>query len=250
MLSAKLQEIQCKKWAKDGEAFSEELYDGNVEFYNLLKSKYSYFSIANGIALTWTKHAKYEFPFVEMAAAYLDGLRSISLADVDPFRYRFGTESLFTSLQGIRSYKNKIQKIIPDFTICSAKEIKKFQDSSFTRLANMKANEEAYGVGPWLFLGPFKIILGLEKRLWNNPEIDSVILPTGIEVNRGIRRIIKAGYPVSKTFDVNWLENEERTLEEGYTIDTLIQNTLLEIAKIGGTRVIHVNSAFYLYGAE
>lgn len=250
MLINQLQQIQCQKWAKEGQAFSEELYDSNIEIYDRLKDRYTYFAIANGIALTWTKHALYDANFVEIVASFFDGKRSLVAKDVDPYKHRFGLDSLYLAILGLKEFVVEIKSEIPDFSTCTAKEMKKFQDRSFNRLCILKKDNRANGVGPWLFLGPMKIILGLEKRLWKNTEIDAIILPSGIEVNRGVKKIIKMGYPVTKTFDENFLVNEEKTLEEGYTIDTLIQNLLSEIAKIGKTRIIHINSAFYLYGSQ
>jgi len=114
----------------------------------------------------------------------------------------------------------------------------------------IKNTGKARGIGAWLFLGPFKIILAQETRLWNNQEIDSIILPSGFEVCRGIRKIVRAGYPVCKGFDEYCIKNEEKTLSDEYASDLLIQDLLTKVAVIGNTRTIHINSAFYLYGSE
>jgi hypothetical protein len=250
MLSAKLQKIQCDKWAEQGETFSEELYVTNIPVYEDLKSSRTYLSIAIGIALTWTKHAVWDETFISKASGFIDGANSFDQKDAEMYKHRFGAQQLFEALNGLKCFHGEIKKIIPEFETCSAKDIKKFQDQSFRRLSAMKDAGRAYGVGPWLFLGPFKIILGLEKRLWDNSEIDAVVLPSGIEVNRAVKKIVKAGYPIASSFDANYLVNEERTLGEGYTIDTLIQDLLSKIAAISQTRTMHINSAFYLYGAE
>lgn len=250
MLNRQIQALKCKEWADSGFAFSIELLEANLEMFNLLESSNSYFSIANAIALTWTKHAKFEKEFIKLAADHFDGYSKFDFEMAEMFKYRFGSESLFNAIDGLSSYINKIRKITPDFKSCSAKDLKKFQDTSFVRLVSMKNKHEAYGVGPWLFLGPFKIILGIERRLWEQPEIDSIILPSGVEVCRGIKKIIKSGYPVCESFEESYLYNEEKSLTEGYTIDTLVHGLLSDIARIGETRCIHINSAFYLYGSE
>jgi hypothetical protein len=248
-MKEQLIDLKCRELALKGIKFSEELYNNNIDMYDQLNPTYDYFSIALSIALTWTRHAQYKFEFVKYACSFF--IKEVELDNniLKKYHYRFGDEGLAQAMTGLLEYRDAILKIIPDFTSCDSKALKKFQDRSLNILSNLKNSRKAYGVGPWLFLGPMKIIVGMEKRLWNDPGIDAIILPSGIEVQRGITKLIDSGFGLAQSFDRHHLENEEKSLLEGFSIDTLIQNFLAQIAKRADTRVLHINSAFYLLGA-
>jgi hypothetical protein len=245
-----LEILQCKELAKQGIDFSEDLRSDNLKVFQRYLDHCEYFSIALAIALTWTKHAKYETGFFDFAVNYFDSDDSLDSNEVRKYAFRFGELSLATAMKGLKTFENHIEDIIPDFQNCDAKDLKKLQDKSLQKLHNLGEARKVSGVGPWLFLGPMKIILGTEKRLWGDPNIDSIILPTGLEVNRGIRKLANQDSPLAKGFDLNWIVNEEGTLLEGFSNDTLVQNVLKNIAETANTRVLHINSAFYLYGRE
>jgi hypothetical protein len=245
----KLIDLKCKELAQKGLQFSEELYDGNIEMYDRLFPVYDYFSIALSIALTWTKHAQYEFEFIKYACSFFKKETDLDYRVLAKYHYRFGDGGLADAMTGLLEYRDAIKNIIPDFASCDSKAFKKFQDRSLNILLNLKEMGKAYGVGPWLFLGPIKIIVGMEKRLWRDPGIDAIILPSGIEVQRGITKLIDSGFALAQSFDSHHLENEEKSLLEGFSIDTIIQNFLSQIAKRSDTRVLHINSAFYLLGS-
>jgi hypothetical protein len=245
-----LVDLKCRELTQKGFRFSEELYDDNFDMYDQLLPTYDYFSIALSIALTWTKHAQYKFDFIKYACSFFKKEVDLDYSVLAKYHYRFGDEGLANAMTGLLEYRDAILKIIPDFTSCDSKALKKFQDRSLNILSNLKNLGKAFGVGPWLFLGPMKIIVGMEKRMWNDPGIDAIILPSGIEVQRGITKLIDSGFVLAQTFDRHHLENEEKSLLEGFTIDTIIQNFLSQIAKRSDTRVLHINSAFYLLGSE
>jgi hypothetical protein len=249
-LKEQLLRVQCRKFAIDGEQFSAELRDENLAFFTELESSHRYYSIALAIALTWTKHAKYEADFIRYAVGFFDSQDSTDASLVERFALRFGAESLERAMNGLRTFENNLSAVVPDFHTCDVKDIKKFQDKSLQRLYRLIQDSQVSGVGPWLFLGPIKVILGVQDRFWGDPNIDSIILPTGVEVNRGIRKLIANNSLLVKDFDPNWIVNEEGGLMEGFSNDQLIHNVLRKIAEIGETRVLHINSAFYLYGKE
>lgn len=241
---------RCMEFAERGRNFSEELLQGNLEIIDRYQDSHSYFSIVLAIALTWTKHAKYDFCFFDYAVPFFESENDINLEIVCHFDWRFGEEALVNAMNGLRVFKNEIRNITPDFTNCDSKAIIKCQDRSLHVLESLKNTGRITGVGPWLFLGPFKIIIGSERRFWDDPNIDSVLLPSGIEVNRGIMKLINDGSVLVKDFDPKWIVNEEKSLLEGIGNDRIVQNALQKIADTANTRVLHINSAFYLYGRE
>lgn len=246
----KLVEQQCRRFAADGKIFNEKLHDENQEIFMQFRDTFPHYTIALAISLTWTKHAKYNPDFFEYAIPFLESNKEIDPNMVGHFAQRFGETSLRKALLGLRRFREEIEKIVPDFGACDAKAIKKFQNKSLSILDSLKTKRIVSGVGPWLFLGPFKIILGTEKRVWEDPNMDSVILPTGIEVNKGIAKLIKQESVLVKDFDPKWIVNEEQSLLEGFSNDQLVHNALKGIADKANSRVLHINSALYLYGSK
>lgn len=238
-------DLKCKELAIRGLKFSEELNDANRAFLRRLLPSYDYFSIALSIALTWTKHAQYEFDFIKYACSYFAKESELDQVILKRYQYRFGDEGLAVALAGLSEYRQAISEFIPDFTTCDSKALKKFQDKSLSILVNLKNNKKAYGVGPWLFLGPMKIILGTEDRLWKDPGIDAIILPSGMEVRRGITKLIDSGFSLAQTLDRNHLVNEEGSLIEGYTIDKYkIFLQLLQTEEIRGFCISMAHSIY------
>jgi hypothetical protein len=243
-----------ERFAQEGYDMSIELHENNlncVNDYNVKHSnKFPYLDICLATALTWTMHAKASPEYFEFILPFFSGNSIPSIKELEQFSLRFGNEKLLFSMLGLRTWKNKIQKYIPDFRSCDTKALKLFQEKSLHILINLIHNSEVQGVGPWLFLGTFKIILAIEQRLWSDSNIDSIILPSGLEVVRGIRKLKSQQSPIVKDFDLGWLMNEEGSLAEGVALDTLIQTVSKSIADLTGSRVLHINSAFYLYGRE
>lgn len=247
-MKEQLLRMQCEQFADEGYSFSLDLYNDNQTFKTNLIQDHEYFSISLAIALTWTKHAKYELGFIKYASEFIESDADIEQSEIENYSLRFGHSTLAEAMNGLRIYRNSVKDIVPDISSCDAKELIIFQNKGLRVLESLIADNQISGVGPWLFLGPFKIILGTEKRLWEDPNIDTIILPTGFEVRRGIHKLISNQSLLVKDFDLNWITNEEGTLLEGYGNDELIQNVFKKIAELGNTRVIHINSAFYLYG--
>lgn len=245
-----LEKVQYKEWADSGQAFSEDLWAANSKHLIRMGKSASYFSIVLAISLIWTKHAKDKDIFIERASLFFEDKDKLDDKFFDVQSHRFGPEGLKTSVIGLKEFKKEIDKIIPDFRQCNPKELKLFQEKALRKLELLKNKGLAKGVGPWLFLGPYKIILGIEKRLWNDSTIDTIVLPSGIEVIRGIRKAIKSGCSLFKDFKKEYLFNEEGTLLDGYAIDNIIQTYFLKVAEATQSKAIHINSAFYLYGGN
>jgi hypothetical protein len=245
-----LEQVQYKEWAKNGLSFSEDLFNTNNEHLVENIESASYHSIVLAISLMWTKHAKESKEFVKYAALYFENKFELTSAFLKNHAARFGIDGLEKSMIGLREFKAETKKITPDFRSCSPSELNLYQTKALNRLENYKKKGFANGVGPWLFLGPFKIILGLEKRMWNDATIDVIVMPSGVEVIKGIEKAIKGGYSAFKDFKSEYLNKEERTLLDGVAVDKIIQTYFSKVADTTKTRAIHINSAFYLYGGN
>jgi hypothetical protein len=227
--------------SSEGLNFSNSLRDANRVYFRTLPN--SYFSIAAAISLTWTKHAQYEEEFISYAAGYIDGVLAFDDSMARRFAYRFGIDQLENALLNYRRYYRNVSTLMPNFYECDAHDITRLQIKLLNRLNALREAGTVSGIGPWLFTGPFKIILSDQERLWNQDGINAIVLPTGMEVNRGIKR-----YSFVRDFDINWLEQDTHSLLENYGTYNMVHTFIANIGKITDTPAIHINSALYLYG--
>ena len=234
--------------AREGLNFSIALRDENRGYFENLTN--SYFSIAAAISLTWTRHAKYEDEFITYASGYIDEEIPFDPTISVRFSYRFGSDQLDNVLLNYRRYYREIRNLMLDFSTCDVHDITRLQQRLLSRLDTLRSNRTVTGIGPWLFTGPFKIILDDQDRLWAENGINAIILPTGIEVDRGINRLRNEAYGFVADFDPNWLEQETNSLLENYGTYTMVHTFIANIGQITGTPAIHINSALFLYGKQ
>ncbi|WP_281979629.1 hypothetical protein [Tenacibaculum mesophilum] len=234
----------------NGRFFSKELKKELDVFYNSLENKNSYFAITLGISLTWTKHAKYNQDFVEYAAGFIDGKISKNEQIINDNAYRFGYEGLEIALRSYRVFLRKVKPNLIDFNNCTVDELTKLQHKLLDRVTFLKRKGEILGIGPWLFLGPFKIIVNHQERLWDKPNLNDIVLATGVEVERGMKRLKSEDYSFMKDFDLNWLEQGSRELLVSYGTCSILHERMKKIAEIAQTTVIHINSGLHLYGKK
>ncbi len=242
--------IQAKLLAEKGLEFSYVLRNDMDYYFSRLSSECSYFSIVLAISLTWTKHAQYNEQFVGYASKFIDGKIQKDEDIIENSKYRFGYETLETALTSYRMFLGRIRGVLPDFHTCSLDEITRLQHNLLRRLHTMRETREVLGIGCWLFLGPFKIILGHQERLWRTPNIDDLILATGVEVERGLYRLRDNDYSFMRDFDSNWLDQGNKGLLESYGTCIILHDRMKIIAEIANTPAIHINSALYLYGKK
>jgi hypothetical protein len=236
----------AKYLSEQGKDFSVSLRDDNRWYFTNLSN--SYFAIAAALGLTWTKHAKFEREFVEYAANYLD-----LLVERDPsisirFCLRFGSEDLDSALLNYRNYHKHIRSLLPDFYNCDINDLARLQQRLLNELNRLRNERLVEKIGPWLFTGPFKIILGDQDRLWTHDAINAIVLPTGMEVDKGVKRLFKEKYSFMKDFSPRWLELETKSLLDNYATYTMVHTYIANIGKLTGTPAIHINSALYLFG--
>jgi hypothetical protein len=238
--------IIARTLADEGLRFSNDLRDENRGYFASLPN--SYFAIALAISLTWTKHALHDKKFITYAAGYIDGVLAFDDSIASNYCYRFGSDELKNALLNYRRYYKNVSGLMPNFYTCDVNHINRLQQRLLNRLNALRVNKTVTGIGPWLFTGPFKIILSDQDRLWNQDGINAIVLPTGMEVDRGINRLIREGYTFVRDFDPYWLEQETTSLLENYATYNMVHTFIANIGQIADTPAIHINSALYLYG--
>lgn len=247
---ADLNKLLYKNLAIEGKNFSENLHTWNVNtVQDWLNRGYPYLTILMAINLKWSGHAKNDDQFLDVAIPWFESPDPIDPQVIIDYKQYLGGEALQRAMYGLRTLKNNIVNIAPDFRTCGTKEILQFQERALRKAIRLIDTNQMGGVGAWLFLGIFKILFSIEPRLWDAPNIDSVCLPSGREVIRGIYRL-RSEAPGSSKFDLNWLSDSEPGLKCGYTTEALIHDECKNIARQNDTIAIHINSALYLYGRK
>ena len=230
----------------EGKKFSELLHDENKYYFDKLGA--SYFAIAASISLTWTKHAQNEEEFIDYASNYIDNKIKYNPDIARKYALRFGIEQLDNALNNYQIYYSAVQNLMPDFAICDANQINKLQQVLLNKLNQLRVEKRVSHIGTWLFTGPFKIILSDQDRLWDQESINSIVLPTGFEVDKGISKLVENKYTFMKGFDSNWLIQETNSLIENYATYNMVHTYIEKLGQLTKTPAIHINSALYLYG--
>jgi|GEM_PF-3198182 len=242
-------DIEMAKYlSREGYLFSIELHDTNRNYFDTLTD--SYFAIASAIALCWTGHAKYENDFIEYASSFIDGTIVKDITIAPNYCKRFGVDELDNALVNFRAYYRKVKHLMPVFTTCTVQHINRLQQNLLNQLNTLRNAGQVSGIGPWLFLGPFKIILGDQQRLWNIDGIDAIVLPTGMEVDRGINRLKNEGYTFMNDFDPHWLEETTGSLLDNYATCSMVHTHIIKIAELANSSALHINSSLYQYGRK
>ena len=106
------------------------------------------------------------------------------------------------------------------------------------------------GIGPWLFLGPFKLLAASKPNFWGSIELDHLLYPIGN------KEIIALSY--LKKHGAYWLgDNLKRILQieqqdfatASATI-TMTQDIEKDLAKIAGSHLLHINAGLRQLGTS
>lgn len=235
--------------AEEGNEFSKELRNRNRTLFETMDC--GYYATASAIALCWTGHAQYEDEFVEYAGPFIAGEIPKDSSISSTYSKRFGVENLDIALTNFRKFYRRVRDILPNFNECTIQDINTLQSQLLSKLDKYRKEGQIIGLGPWLFLGPFKIILGDQDRFWNNIGLNAIFLPTGFEVDRGMKRLKKEGYTFMKDFEPQWLDEDIRgDLMKGFANCNLVHAHVRKIAELVNSNTLHINSALYKYGRD
>ncbi len=233
--------------AHRGEEMSLEICSEQENLINTYGGD-NYFAVAVANAFTWTGHAVKQEAFFESTVDYLSTGRLASLSNALAFSGRFGAERLNEALRGWKVSLDQMSSVIESISSCDAKELYTIQRTCLSVISQLLDKRQLSGIGPWLFCAPFKIVAAHRRGLWQNESLDEVWMPLGLEVVRGVRKLIRSGYTYFRELHGDMLSEEEGGLKEGLGTILLLQNGSKKIAQITKTRVLHINSGLYLYG--
>lgn len=233
--------------ANDGLEFDLELSDNLCD----LISKYPatpFLGLATANALTWTGHARDMDEYYSGALDYLTTGSEDSLNSAVQYFGRLGEDRLSDALKG---WKLLLTHVDNDHMLTgNAAIISKTQNKLLRHAKKYKSNSELRGIGPWLFCAPFKILLINRKDLWDQREADDIFMPLGLEVNRGIRKLIRKKYRCTEDISEAMFTDDEGDLFEGMGTISLVQKMSRNLSDAVSSRVLHINSGLYLHGGD
>lgn len=243
--SIKSDDNLIKSMIEQGKMMDEDISDG----IKLLKRKYSNHSLLNIsiiYSLIWSGHA------IDAPQFYLNGLEYLKrgkesyLEKAIAKSGRFGEESLKNVLKGWFVILENFADY--DFARIKADKIVQLQKIIWELTYNLLNENKIRGIGNWLLLAPFKIIVAYRRTLWENNDIDQLRMPLGLEVMRGINKLLRKKSKYLNGFAGYMFYEQEKNFLEEKTVVEIIHNISRKIAEDYDTRVIHVNSGLYLLG--
>lgn len=204
-------------------------------------------------ALVWSDYANKSDDSFNYLVDFIDANAQVVEAEFEKASGRMGFDNLKKSAQAYRAFLNHIKRL--DFSIHTAttKDLLSRNRSWLSWVERMKTEGKLSGFGTWFFSVTFYGIICLREDLWHQSELESVLMPFGVEVNRGLKKAKKAGLPALQAIDENKFRRNEQNpyeinLNENYSTLLQLQSYINEIAKITGTGVIVINAGLYNLG--
>jgi hypothetical protein len=230
-------EIRLNNFAGEGQAVNDEW---RLEYSPFLTGTFEYLSVVFATSLLWTHHAHNLRAYLDYAVPFMESKKSVDQNQVRLHMGQHGEDALAISLTNLRVLRNELKKgRIPDFKTCPAKDIWFFQNRMIRVINQGCINGTLTGIGPWLTYGPSKIILCFESRLWGDPDAETIILSTGMEVIRGVRILVNEGF-----IDASILP----FLEDDLAQNPIIHREFQKLARIVGSTAMHINTATHMLG--
>lgn len=237
----------AKKLAVVGESLDSQIGKATKQLVKKFP-KENLFLIAIAQSLTWTGHAIDKENYFENALNFLNTGSQDALSGIANSAGRYGEERLKSTLYNWRELLAKL-KLPDDVSKSGIKEIILFQNTSYKTACTERKKNKIMGIGAWLFCAPFKIILCFRDELWNNDRIDEIWMPLGLEVVRGVKKLIRQKYSYSKFIDEGILSETDGDITEGLGTIHIVQSLTKEIAKDSNSTVLHINSGLWEFGA-
>lgn len=219
-------------------------------------SEANYFSVAIANAFTWTGHAVADNKeFFEAAINYLNSGNLAALDKTSGFAGKFGAEKLADGLRSWRTILSHIQ--VANVQKTTARGLAKLQDHCREVADRLQKQRLIIGIGLWLLYAPFKIVAAHREDLWADGQLDEVRMPMGLEVIRGIKKLIRKGSSWTGEYDVNLITEEDwgSALEQGMATAEMVHDISGKITHdkeidcaAALRRVVHANSGLYLLG--
>ncbi len=245
MLTGEFAILFARNMAKAGEEMNLQISHDHDQLLSTFQDSDS-FDVSVAHAFAWTGHAVGKPGYFEAAVDYLTTGRLESLEAAEVYSERFGPKSLASGLEGWKAISEQLGR--HDFLSCDAQELSNIQQKCLGIAKRLIDQKLLSGMGSWQFCAPFKIVAIQRKDLWQNESLDKVLMPLGLEVNRGIIKLFQKNHAYIKDYDSNMISEEEGDLIDDMGIVELVHGISNGIARDIESRILHVNSGLYKYG--
>lgn len=142
-------------------------------------------------ALRWTRHAnRTSRDYIPAACRYIVCNDSDALEEAVRAHWRFGPEGLQTSLQAMREFYPMFGR---ENLAMRVSELIRVQNDLLERTVHAKSQGRLKGLGPWLFLGVFKIHLTYHHELLQDAQVNGLTMPLGSQAVRALRLLVGNG---------------------------------------------------------
>ncbi|MFC1708820.1 hypothetical protein ACFL2J_01995 [Candidatus Omnitrophota bacterium] len=205
------------------------------------------FLIAIAQSLIWTNHAVDKENYFRKALDFLNSGSDKSLSGLSKCFGRYGLESLNATLFNWRKLYGEFNAPL-DILKSPLEEVILFQQTSLKIACVARKNRRVMHIGAWLFCAPFKMILCLRDDLWKHDRINEVLMPLGLEVVRGVKKMMRGHYSYAQYVDTGDLSEEEGDIIEGLGTVQIVQAMCKTIAKDADSNVLHINSGLWKFG--
>jgi len=132
----------------------------------------------------------------------------------------------------------------------SATDIWLYQEIVLNSAGLLGVRKIPKGIGPWLFLGPFKVLAAWKPQYWGSMEFEYLIYPFG--------KVEVSALDFLKEQRADWLGNnlerilqiEEQNFSTASATITQAQDIQKGLAKVAGTHLLHINAGLNKLGAS
>ena len=158
-----------------GEEFNKDLSQRQQNLVNTFGCN-NYFHAAIADAFVWTGHAIEEKTFFESAINYLFTGNWEYLNEAENFFGRFGPLSLYNGLNAWKICLDSTENLNKKISLCTAQELYTIQENYLYIMSHLMDQRKISGIGPWLFCAPFNIVAVYRTELWNDTNLDRVLM--------------------------------------------------------------------------
>lgn len=210
-------------------------------------------SVLMAKALVWAGYANEGDSGFDYLINFIDAKEKVDNQEFIDASERMGAEKLKQSTQSYRRFLNLIKSEGFELDNVNTKNLLSTNRSWLSWVERTKKEGKISGFGAWLFSVLFYEIICLREELWDRQELESVLMPFGLEVNRGLRQAKKVGLPAFQNMDSNQLLKYDKgpyesDLNENYSTLMEAQSYISEVAKLVETGVIVINAGLYNLG--
>lgn len=237
----------CEKLASAGKDMDGELRKAVRRTVDLVRPE-NYFAALVVHGFTWSDHAKDKDSWWDISVDYLVSGNVEGLERISECCGRFGVERCEEAL---RSWKDLYDEFALQFRRkMNGSEVLATQEALNARAVDLHKKGVLPGIGCWLLCAPFKMLLLDQEHLYDDPVIDGVLPPLGLEVMRGVRKCMKASYKFADRLAPSDIVNEDGGAIDADGLGTvaLVHDLERRVAEIAGCRALPVNSGLWLLG--